>query len=235
MKVYIGYDGREHAAYEVCKFTLEKHSSVPLEIVPLKQTPLRRSGLYRRTGENGVDVFDGKPFATEFSFTRFLVPALNLYDGWAMFCDCDFLFRADVKELFDLIDDRYPLMCVHHDYRPGQTTKMDGKRQEVYNMKNWSSLVLWNCSHVAHQNLTVDDVNTKPGGWLHAFSWLGNWVVGTVPEEWNWLVGASPTTKAGVGKEPKALHYTLGGPWFQSCQGVPYADEWIKAFSECNG
>ena len=235
MKIYIGYDSREHAAYEVCKYTLEKHSSIPLEIIPLKQNDLRRVGLYRRAGIGGVDVFDGKPFATEFSFTRFLVPALNLYDGWAMFCDCDFLFRADVKELFGLIDDRYPLMCVHHNFNPPKGSKMDGQRQEPYNMKNWSSLILWNCSHVAHKNLTVDDVNTKPGGWLHAFSWVGNWVVGEIPEEWNWLVGASPTTSKGIGKDPKALHFTLGIPAMPGYSDCEFADEWFKAFSECSG
>ena len=83
MKIFIGWDSREDDAYKVCVHTLLKHSSMPLEIIPLKQTPLRDSGLYKR-GEGAV--------STEFAFTRFLTPLLSNYVGWSLFIDCDFLF-----------------------------------------------------------------------------------------------------------------------------------------------
>ena len=54
-----------------------------------------------------------------------------------MFVDCDFLYLAEVKELKDLIDDKYAIMmCVQHDYTPKETTKMDGAVQTVYPRKN---------------------------------------------------------------------------------------------------
>ena len=65
-----------------------------------------------------------------------------------MFVDCDFLYLAKVKELKDLIDDKYAIMCVQHDYTPKETTKMDGAVQTVYPRKNWSSMVLYNCGQV---------------------------------------------------------------------------------------
>ncbi|KAL5683856.1 hypothetical protein ACJX0J_010241, partial [Zea mays] len=37
--------------------------------------------------------------------------------------------------------------CVKHEYQPAEVTKMDGAIQRVYTRKNWSSMVLYNCSH----------------------------------------------------------------------------------------
>ena len=35
--VYIGYDPKEHAAYEVLKFSIERISSKPVRVVALKK------------------------------------------------------------------------------------------------------------------------------------------------------------------------------------------------------
>ncbi len=42
MKIFIGWDSREDIAYQVCKRSLEKHTSVPLEITPIKQRSAQR-------------------------------------------------------------------------------------------------------------------------------------------------------------------------------------------------
>src|SRR5678810_620282 len=108
LKIYIGYDSRERAAYNVCVQSLLDHASVPLAIEPLDERLLRHAGLYRRqwTYENGqyYDSQDQKPFSTEFSFCRFLTPSLCQWRGVVLFCDCDFLWRSDVAELFALHD-----------------------------------------------------------------------------------------------------------------------------------
>ena len=135
-------------------------------------TALRRIGLYRRTpdtestcwGENqdGVmrDEFDKKPFSTEFSFTRFLVPHLNQYEGFALFMDCDMFFMGDPCELFHKYAtiDAPPLQVVKHDYTNTSNTKMYGCPQTNYSRKNWSSFMLWNCGHPSNLNLTVDEI-----------------------------------------------------------------------------
>jgi hypothetical protein len=196
-----------------------------LHIVELHEAGLRQAGFYDRPfhwdGSQRVDDRDGKPFSTDFSFTRFLVPALNLYRGWALFVDADFMFRADVKELFELADPKYAAMCVHHDYRPAETVKMDGQKQELYNRKNWSSLVLWNCEHPANRFLTAKAVNFMRGSFLHGFGWLKPEQIGSVPEYWNWLEGWSDERI-----EPKAVHFTRGVPSMKGYENVPYADEW---------
>ena len=146
LPIFIGYDRREDIAYHVCCHSLRTRSSVPLEITPLVQDEMRARGVYTR----GID-----PLAsTDFTYTRFFVPFLTGYRGWALFCDCDFLWLADVAELFSMADDRYAAMCVHHDHRPTERSKMDGREQTVYPRKNWSSLVLFNCGHSANAALT---------------------------------------------------------------------------------
>jgi len=228
LNVYIGYDSREDEAHRVCSFSLRHHSTVPLHVVPLRQPALRALGLYTRSSKrNGegklIDVLDGKPFSTEFSFTRFLVPSVAGFQGRALFVDCDFLFRADVAELDALCVGDRAVWCVKHRHEPIETVKMDGRPQEHYRRKNWSSFVLWDCAHPANAIITPRLVNTRAGSWLHAFSWLPDELIGDIPEAWNWLEGYSPKEI-----DPKAVHFTRGGPWFEKYAGVAYADEWRK-------
>ena len=222
--VYIGYDSREDAAYHVCVKTMVEHSSVPLRIYQMREDVYRSQGLYWRTHVHPHrDDTDLKPFSTEFAFTRFLVPTLQKSKGWAIFCDLDFMFRADIKELFELRDDQYALMCVKHDFNPTAVIKMDGMAQERYRRKNWSSLILWNCNHPANYKVALHDVNTRPGSWLHQFQWLEDELIGEIPAEWNHLVGHS------VCENPKAVHFTSGGPWMAGYYHVEFADEWRDA------
>lgn len=215
--VYVGWDSREEIAYDVCRFSIERRTSVPVAVIALNQAELRARGLYHRP----VD-----PLAsTEFTYTRFLVPALAGYRGWAIYCDCDFLWLADIAALIATVDDRYAVMCVHHDHRPPEHIKMDGRQQTLYPRKNWSSLVLYNCGHPANHALTVEVANRETGSFLHRFQWLDDALIGAVPETWNWLEGwSTPPT----GGPPNVVHYTRGGPWFPEWVDVTYGALWIE-------
>ena len=233
--VYIGYDPKEDTAYEVLKFTIERISGKNIRVVPLRKDLLELTGMYRRKSElikgQPYDIIDGRPFSTEFSFSRFLVPALNLYEGKALFMDSDMYLRADINELFEMCDmDYYPVWCVHHDYNPKNKTKMDGKEQHQYNRKNWSSLMMFNCGHSENRKLTPEVVNTQTGRWLHGFGWLPDKEadIGRIPEEWNWLDGHSPPDM-----DAKNVHFTTGGPWFNDWKPRgevegKYAVEWCN-------
>lgn len=234
LPVFIGYDPREEDAYEACRLSLLRRSSVPLHIVKLDAKALRYNGLLSRpyhTLPNGqkIDNRDGKPFSTEFSFSRFLVPALCLYQGWALYCDCDFLFTADIGGLLDRHqDERYAVMCVKHEHVPSEATKMDGVAQTTYRRKNWSSLVLWNCAHPKHESvLSRSCVNRMSGSWLHAFSWLKDEDIGELPHEWNWLAGVDQRP---VDDIPCAIHFTLGVPSMPGHENAPYAALWRAEF-----
>ncbi|CAN6233109.1 unnamed protein product [Urochloa humidicola] len=224
-RVFVGYDSREDIAYRVCRRSLLRRSSIPLEVIPIVQQELREAGLYWRER--------GPTESTEFSFTRFLTPHLAGYRGWALFVDCDFLFVADVAELLRLIPDdprRHAVMCVHHDYAPTEATKMDGAVQTMYPRKNWSSMVLFNCGHPKNvAALTPEAVSTRSGAYLHRFMWLDDDEVGEVPFVWNFLVGhnrVDPDDEAGTA--PRAIHYTSGGPWFERYRNCEFADLWVQ-------
>lgn len=216
-RVFVGWDPTEDIAYEVCRYSIITRASVPVDVRPIKLSELRAQGLYHRTGD---------PLAsTEFTYSRFLTPHLAGYEGWALFCDCDFLWLADIAELIDMLDDRYAVMCVHHDHRPKESTKMIDAVQTLYPRKNWSSMVLYNCSHPANQKLTPDVVNRETGAFLHRFQWLDDDMIGAAAESWNWLEGWNEKPADGL---PKAVHYTRGGPWFENWRHVDYAELWLS-------
>jgi lipopolysaccharide biosynthesis glycosyltransferase len=214
--IYIGYDSRESICYDICKKSItDTCVDETLEVKGIKLHDLKN--IYQR---------DHDPLAaTEFTYTRFLVPYLNNYTGWALFCDCDFIFLDDVSKLFDLRDTDKAIMVCKHDYKPTNTTKMDDKIQSVYPRKNWSSLILWNCSHPSNRNITPDIVNNQTGKFLHRFEWLDDTEIGSIPVTWNWLVNWYQEPEDG---HPHALHFTEGGPWFDRWSESVYDSQWIK-------
>ncbi|KAG6481623.1 protein CDI-like [Zingiber officinale] len=227
-RIFIGYDPREDVAYQVCRRSLHRRSSIPLHIIPISQTDLRAAGLYWRARSPTE--------STEFSFTRFLTPFLAGFRGWALFVDCDFLFLADAAALFALRDPRFAVMCVHHEYAPAEPTKMDGAIQTAYPRKNWSSLVLYNCGHPKNvAALAPEAVSTQTGAFLHRFAWLDDAEIGEVPFVWNFLVGHNKVDPADPARTaPKAIHYTSGGPWFEGCGDCEFADLWTNELEELN-
>lgn len=223
-RVFIGWDSREPEAYDVAAHSLLRHASIPVEVKPIKQEDLRAQDLFWR---------DRDPLAsTEFTYTRFLTPHLAGYEGFALFCDCDFLWTGDIAELVALIDPSKAVSCVQHDHRPPEQTKMDDAVQSVYPRKNWSSMMLFNCAHPSTRQLTPDIVNTQTGAYLHRMQWCADDEIGALPETWNWLEGWS---KAAPGEIPKVIHYTRGGPWFEKWQDVEFADLWRAEWARVQG
>lgn len=223
LRVYVGYDSREDIAYRVCESSVSRHSSIALNVQPIVQEELRSRGLYWRPKD---------PLAsTEFTYARFLTPYLAGYQGWALFCDCDFLWLRDPAELIALADESKAVLCVHHDHRPSETTKMDGAIQTQYPRKNWSSLMLLNCGHPSTRQLTPEVVNTQTGAYLHRMQWADDMEIGALPPEWNWLEGSMPKPPSGY---PAAVHFTRGGPWFEDWRAVDYAELWLDERNRLN-
>ncbi len=213
LKIYVGWDSREDIAWQVCRHSIRRHASRPVEVYPLKQPALRELGLYTRDGDNA---------ATEFSITRFLTPWLSAHDGWSIFVDCDFLFTTDVWSIFDGIEADKALHVVQHDYTPANAVKMDGKQQTVYPRKNWSSFMLFDAAHPRVRALTPAVVNSESPAYLHRFSWLDDSEIGALDLGWNFLEGEYPKPET----PPNCIHYTNGGPWFDDWQKVDFGDLW---------
>lgn len=212
IRVFIGYDRKEPVAFSTFAHSILRRSSEPVSIIPVALKNLEN--IFGRE-RNALQ-------ATDFSFSRFLVPYLCGFEGWAIFADCDQLMLADIADAWALRNDQYAVQVVKHDHVPTEKTKFLGQVQTTYPMKNWTSFMLMNCSKCFR--LTPDYVNTATGLDLHRFNWLHDpSLIGSLPHEWNHLVGYD----APQGDE-KNLHFTEGGPWFKDYEHVAFADLWRR-------
>ena len=213
IRVFIGFDTVETVSYHVLSHSIQARCSEPVSITPLMLTQL--SGLMTREHHNLQ--------STEFSVSRFLVPHLCDYQGWALFMDCDMLVLDDMADLWNLRDDDFAVQVVKHEHVPKETTKFLGQPQSKYEKKNWSSVMLFNNEKC--KALTPDFVNTATGLELHRYQWLdGDHLIGDIPHRWNHLVGYDEMVPAG---EVSNLHYTIGGPYFDDYKDTDYAAEWF--------
>lgn len=209
--VFIGYDPREAVAYHVCVNSIIRHTTRPVSFTPLALGTLRE---YAETHTDG---------SNQFIYSRFLLPHLMNYQGWAIFMDGDMLVRSDLSELWALRDESMAVLCVHHDYKTRTSDKYLGAKNVDYPRKNWSSVVLWNCGHPANKVVTPAFVEQATGEQLHRFSWLTDDLIGALPKIWNWL-----PDEFGPNSAAKLLHWTLGTPCFHEYADAPMAEEWHR-------
>lgn len=210
--VFIGYDPRESIAYHVCANSIIRHASQPVAIVPLSLNLLQG---YKETHTDG---------SNHFIYSRFLVPHLMEYQGFAIFIDGDMIVRDDIVKLCELYDPTRAVQVVKHDYQTCMPVKYLGAPNENYPRKNWSSVILWNCYHPAHKKLTPEFVQSATGAQLHRFSWINDDDIGELPAEWNWL-----DVEYEWNPLAKLVHYTLGTPCFHEFANAgDFADEWHR-------
>lgn len=212
IRIFIGFDPRETVAYHVFAHSIMARASQPVSIAPLA---LNQLGAIHTRPRHALQ-------STDFSFTRFLVPYLSGYEGWSAFFDCDMLMLDDIARLWTARDDRFAVQVAKHDHVPAESVKFLGATQTRYAKKNWSSAILFNNARC--RALTPEYVNTASGLELHQFKWLaGDHEIGDVPRRWNHLVGYDPDLPA---SEVSNLHFTIGGPYFESYANCTYADLW---------
>ena len=214
LKVVVGFDQRESIAYHTFTQSIIEKCSMPLIIMPLAMNTLKG---YKETH---IDK------SNDFIYSRFLTPYLNNFKGWAIFADGDMICQVDIKELWDLMDQSKALQVVKHDYKTKAKKKYLGNVNEDYPKKNWSSLILWNCSHPKHKILTPEFIASQTGKYLHRFSWLDENEIGELPKEWNWLAIEYPENK-----NAKLIHYTLGTPCFKEYKESDMADIWYQTYN----
>ena len=209
--IFVGYDPREAVAYHTCVNSIIRHSTTPVAIHPVALN------LFKDYSETHTDG------SNHFIYTRFLVPHLMNFSGWAIFIDGDMIVRSDITHLWNLKDSYKDVMVVKHDYKTKMPVKYLGSKNEDYPRKNWSSVILWNCNSFPNRKLTPEFVQQSTGSFLHRFSWLEDERIGSLPLEWNWL-----PDEYGSNAEAKLLHYTLGAPCFHEFADTPMSDEWHR-------
>jgi lipopolysaccharide biosynthesis glycosyltransferase len=208
--VYVGYDEREAVAYHTFCQSILSRSSEPVSFTPLVLNAMKH--IYDETHTDGSNAF---------IYSRFLVPYLQGYKGWAMFADGDMTCHEDIAKLWALIDPSKAVMVVKHDYKTKFPTKYLGNKNADYPRKNWSSVILFNCAHPANKGLTPEFIENATGAQLHRFTWLSDDLIGELPIEWNWLDSEYESNDSA-----KLIHYTVGTPCFTEYQSAGQAKKW---------
>lgn len=92
IRVYVATTEVQMLAVKVLEFSIRKHASVAVEVVPLH--------------EAGVEIpmpKDAKNYPrTPFSFQRFVIPAVRGYKGRAIYLDSDMQVFTDIRQLWTL-------------------------------------------------------------------------------------------------------------------------------------
>jgi hypothetical protein len=217
LRIFIGHDSRWAECSFVLGKSIKERATIDTEICMLRLKLLERpppEGIGFKRQHDPLQ-------STEFTYTRFLVPYLCNYDGIALFMDSDMLCFADIKDILPECIDK-ALYVVKHLHEPTKKTKMGGLPQTIYPRKNWSSLMLMNCSKL--KLWTKEFVEQGSGKQLHRFEGIPDEEIGELSPYWNCLDWFVPKTKI--------LHYTSGGPWIDSpeCKNHPYAKIWWDHF-----
>ena len=160
LRLYVGYDEREACVFHVFCQSVIEHASGPVQFIPLHKPMLGG--------------FDGQQDGTNaFIFSRYLVPHLNDFEGWAIFCDGDQIVTTDIYELYALRDPEKAVQVVQHDYdctpRKYVGTPLESDNVN-YPRKNWSSVMIFNCGHASNRILKPDYVAHAGGHILHRFA-----------------------------------------------------------------
>lgn len=213
INIYVGYDEREAIAYHTFCNSIIRNSSVPVSFTPLALNNLKN---YTETHTDGSNAF---------IYSRFLVPFLNNYQGWAIFADGDMICNGDIAELMKYADDTKAVCVVKHDYETKYPRKYLGNKNENYPRKNWSSVILWNCAHPKNKILSPTFIQSATGSQLHRFSWLDDEDIGEIKPSWNWLA-----MEMSRNPSAKLIHYTIGTPCFPEYADCDHADLWWKEY-----
>ncbi len=209
----VGFDEREAIAYHTFTQSVIDKSTVPVRFLPLNISSLTG---YTETHKDG---------SNDFIYSRFLVPYLMSFTGWAIYADGDMVCLDDIKKLWDLRNEKYAIQVVKHNYKTKVKSKYWGNKNEDYPRKNWSSLILWNCNHSSHKILTPEFIKKQSGAFLHRFLWVKDTDIGELEKEWNWLAMEYPEKK-----DIKLIHYTIGTPCFQEYENTSLSSYWKKSF-----
>ena len=212
LNIYVGYDSRHTDLADLCKKCLEKginhgfgggdiNGSMSKWRPEIKFLDISKIPEYTRDYANQ---------STEFTYSRFLIPHLENYEGFSIFLDDDILFDGSILPMFYFMNPDDAVACIQYDFDKYPETKFTGEKNVSYPKKLWSSLMIFNNGHEDCKKLTPEVVNTETGKYLHQFEWTD--AISEIPEWFVITEGHAYTDKVW---RPLAVHYTRGGPWIE--------------------
>jgi len=211
VNIYLGYDSSHSEVFDVAEKSI--HDSVAKCIshgngqeffndykVEVKKLDINAIPEYTRDYANQ---------STEFTYSRFLIPYLENYEGFSFFIDDDYIWKYSPMSLFYFLDPDNALACVQYDFEHHDETKMGGEKNVSYPRKLWSSMMIFNNGHEDCKKLTPDVVNNASGQFLHQFEWTNQ--ISKIPHDKIATEGYERTML----NSHHAVHFTRGGPWIK--------------------
>lgn len=195
--VFIGYDSRQPVAFQVAAHSIWRNTLAPVQVT--------------RLGLAGLPIT--RRGLTDFTYARFMVPWLCGYEGFAAFMDSDVMMRGDARDLFAL----------------AYLDQITNGPASVYVVKHaqhryeWPSVMVFDCERC--RTLTPEFVQDDKRNPLFDFAWAER--VGTLPGEWNHLVGYDPPNESA-----RLVHFTQGIPCWPETVGCEFSDEWNRLAAE---
>lgn len=191
LKVFLGYDPRQPIAFQVCAHSVWERASEPIEItrLDLRNLLITKRGL------------------TEFTYSRFLVPYLCGYVGWALFLDSDILVRGDVTEL------------------PKGDAALYFVLDEARRFE-WPSVMWMNCAKL--RCLTTELIERDK---MYDMAWIHEHGIetGRLSKDWNHLVGYDAPNP-----DAKIVHFTKGIPVWPETKDCEFSKEWWACCQRAN-
>lgn len=210
LNIYVGYDSRHTELSELCKKCIEHgvkygagsgdtYDQMNNWVPEIKFLDISKIPEYNRDYANQ---------STEFTYSRFLIPYLENYEGFSIFLDDDILFTESILPMLYMLNPKDAVACIQYDFDKYPDTKFDGEKNVSYPKKLWSSLMIFNNGHEDCKKLTPEVVNTESGKYLHQFEWTD--AISKIPD---WYVFTEGHDTEETNWRPSAYHYTRGGPW----------------------
>ena len=113
MRIYVGLDETQIVATRVLEYSIRKHASRPVRVIPMLNVPTPTPKDPANRGRTG------------FSFARFHIPKLAGYKGRAMYVDADMQVFSDIAEVFDMDMGGKSIQVTRQDQPPEQWKDSD--------------------------------------------------------------------------------------------------------------
>ena len=209
LNIYIGYDKNHNGIEKESKFSIEKS-------IEKSFSRGKYEDAYKWKPEIkflDVDTIPEytRPYANQstwFTYSRFLIPYLENYEGFSIFLDDDFFFKKSPLPMFYYLSPEDAVACIQYPQYKHDSVKFDGEVNIDYPCKLWSSMMVFNNGHEDCKKLTPEVVNTWTGAQLHQFEWTDK--ISKIPEKYIFVEGYdNPEDKW----DWSGIHFTRGGPW----------------------
>jgi lipopolysaccharide biosynthesis glycosyltransferase len=220
VRVFVGADRSQALAVKVLAHSIRRHTSLPVEIIPMVDLQVRAPKDIRNSQRTG------------FSFSRFCIPELAGYRGKAIYMDADMLVFRDIKTLWEIPFDGAKVVIQQEVKHQELTTKKHGSPAT---RRKQCSVMLLDCARLNWQIDRVIDGFDR-GDYNYEMLMYDLCLLGEdeikygVPFEWNSLEYYGPETCL--------IHYTdvMTQPW-TSCwnkNGFLWFDE-VRSMLEDGG